>query len=375
MASQPLSRRQFAQTLATTAAAALAAPGLIAEAAGAILPEGMPASTIQLNANENPYGPCVSALSAITHSESVACRYPVASNERMIQAIARMQGVKPENVVLGCGSTQVLVACDFAFLQLDKNVVVAEPTFEAVLQYNAVRHARVVKVPLTSDFRHDLPKMAAACNDKTGMVYVCNPNNPTGTVVTKDELADFMGRVPRSAVVVVDEAYYDFVENPRYATVIPWIDRHPNLVVTRTFSKVYGMAGMRLGYAVGPAPLISALNERISFSAANNAVLAAGLASLADPGLVPQVRNKLNGTREWLVSELKKDGRRYIPSEANFMMIDLGRDVVPVEKAFRDRGILVGRKFPSMGNWLRISIGKPEEMEAFVTALREIVPA
>lgn len=375
MQSQNLSRRQFAQTLATTAAAALAVPGLVAEAAGAILPEGMPASTIQLNANENPYGPCPTAISAITGSEAVACRYPVATNERMIQAIARHHNVKPENVVLGCGSTQILDACDFAFLHPDRTLVVAEPTFEVVIQYNTNIRAKAIKVPLTSDFRHDLPKMAAACNTMTGMVYVCNPNNPTGTIVTKDELEDFMGRVPRSTVVLVDEAYFHFVENPHYTTVTGWTDRHPNLVVTRTFSKVYGMAGMRLGYAVGQPQLISALNKRISFASANNAVLAAGIASLDDGELVPKMRKKLNGTRDWLVGELKKDGRRYIPSEANFMMIHLGRDVVPVEKAFLERGILVGRKFPAMPEWLRITIGKPDEMQAFVKALREIVPA
>jgi histidinol-phosphate aminotransferase len=375
MAPESLSRRQFAQTLATTAAAALVAPGLVAESAAAILPPGMPDSTIQLNANENPYGPSPAALSAITGSESVACRYPVGANLRTIDAIARHHSVQPKNVVLGCGSTQILDACDFAFLRPDRNLVAAEPTFEAVLTYSPNLHARVVKVPQTADFRHDLPKMAAACNASTGMVYVCNPNNPTGTIVYKDDLQAFLDRVPRSTVVLVDEAYFHFVENPRYTSVIGWIVKYPNLVVTRTFSKVYGMAGMRLGYAIGQPDNISALNERISFSSANNAVLAAGMASLADTELVPRMRKKLNDTRRWLEAELKKDGRRYIPSETNFMMIHLGRDVVPVEKAFRKRGILVGRKFPSMDNWLRISIGKPNEMQAFVTALREIVPA
>jgi histidinol-phosphate aminotransferase len=376
MGTEEFSRRQFAQTLAAATAAALVLPRLATtSAAAAILPDGMPASTIQLNANENPYGPCPAALTAITGSEGIACRYPAAAHERMLEAIARLHGVQPENVALGCGSTQILDLCDFAYLAPDRKLVVAEPTFEAVLSYSRNLHARAVKVPLTADFRHDLGKMAAACDASTGMVYVCNPNNPTGTIVYKDEIESFLARVPRSTVVLVDEAYVHFVEDPRYASVAGWTGKYPNLLVTRTFSKVYGMAGMRLGYAVGRKELVAPLRERISFASANSAVLAAGLASLKDPDVVPRNRRRLNDTRRRLVKELEKDGRRVIPSEANFMMIYLGRDVGPVVEAFRKRGILVGRKFPSMGEWLRISIGKPAEMDAFAAALRQIVPA
>jgi histidinol-phosphate aminotransferase len=375
MGAQEFSRRKFTQTLAATAAAALVAPRLTTGAAGAMLPEGMPESTIQLNANENPYGPSPAALTAIKNSEPVACRYPDGAQKAMIEAVARLHGIEPENVALGCGSTQILDLCDFAFLAPDRKVVVAEPTFEAVLSYSRNLHARAVKVPLTSDFRHDLGKMAAACDATTGMVYICNPNNPTGTIVYKNELEGFLPRVPQSTVVLVDEAYFHFVEDRRYASVAGWIGRYPNLLVTRTFSKVYGMAGMRLGYAVGQKSLITPLRERISFASANSAVLAAGLASLKDPDVVPRNRRLLNDTRRRLVREMEKDGRRVIPSEANFVMIHLGRDVGPVVEEFRKRGILVGRKFPSMAEWLRISIGKPAEMDAFVAALREIVPA
>jgi histidinol-phosphate aminotransferase len=370
-----ISRRKFTQVLAGTAAAAALPRLMAAPASAAILPDGLPASTIQVNANENPYGPCAAARAAITHSEGVACRYPVGARERMVEAIAHLHGVKPDHVVLGCGSTQILDLCDFAFLRPDRTLVVAEPTFEAVLSYRRNLHSRAVKVPLTADFRHDLDKMASACSDSTGMVYVCNPNNPTGTIVYEKELRSFLGHVPRNTVVLVDEAYVHFVEDSRYSSVDGWIGEYPNLLMTRTFSKVYGMAGMRLGYAVAQPPLIARLRELVSFASANSAVLAAGMASLKDPDVVPRNRRRLNDTKRWLVAEMKKDGRRVIPSEANFMMIHLGRDVTPVGEAFRKRGILVGRKFPPMEKWLRVSIGKPEEMKAFVAALREIVPA
>ena len=305
----------------------------------------------------------------------MAARYPDAAEERLTQAIARLHRVTADRVVLGCGSGEVLQMADMAFLGPGKKVVVAEPTFEAVLGYARVTKAEPVKVPLTADFRHDLPRMAAACDAGTGLVYVCNPNNPTGTIVAKDELAFFLDRVPRTVSILVDEAYHHFVDDPRYASAFEWIDRAPNLVVVRTFSKVYGMAGMRLGYAVSSRENAEALRAHAAWSNANAAVLAAALASLAEPEHVPRQRSINRGTRDWLCRELEQDGRRYIPSHANFLMIDVGGDVQPLIDSFRERRILVGRKFPSLPNWLRVSMGTKPEMQAFVDALRAIAPA
>ena len=263
---------------------------------------------------------------------------------------------------------------DMAFSGPGRRVVAAEPTFEAVLMFAKVLHADGVKVPLTADFRHDLPRMAEACDASTGLVYVCNPNNPTGTLVSGDEMAAFAARVPSSATILVDEAYHHFVEDPRYRSSCELIAAHPNVVVARTFSKIYGMAGLRLGYAVGAAPKIKAMEPFASWSNTNSAVLAAALECLADPDLVPRQRKALNDTRRWLVAELAKQGRRTMPSETNFVMIDVGGDVTPVIEAFRSKRILVGRKFPSLPNWLRVSVGTRPQTEAFVSALGEIVP-
>jgi histidinol-phosphate aminotransferase len=217
--------------------------------------------------------------------------------------------------------------------------------------------------------------MAAACDEHTGLVYVCNPNNPTGTIVSGDELEAFLTRVPPTTTVLVDEAYHPFVEDRRYRTAIDMLPRHPNLAVARTFSKIYGLAGLRLGYAVASPALTARLNSFASWDNVNAAVLSAAIANLGESGLVAERRQALNDTRRWLCAELERDGRRYIPSHANFVMIDVRGDVAPVIRAFRDRNVEVGRKFPSMPNWLRISIGKPEEMKAFVAGLRTIVPA
>ncbi len=372
------SRRNFSRVIGQSLALAFAAPAL--RAAHGVNPTPYAtapaqAAKILLNFNENPYGPTPKALEALSTCGHAAARYPDSAYEEVRDALAAMHGVKRENIVLGCGSTEILRAADMAFLAPGQSVVAAEPTFEAVLNVARVARAVPVKVPLTADHRHDLPAMAAACTSKTGLVYVCNPNNPTGTIVTRDELADFVPRVPSTALILVDEAYFHFAENAQYASVIDWIGNHPNLLVARTFSKIYGMAGMRLGYAVGSKETIAAMQPQILRDNGNAAVLAAALASLADKDYVATSRARMNATRRWLADELKHDGRSFIPSEANFLMIDMGTDVQPIIENFAARNILVGRRFPSMNNFLRVTIGTQPEMEAFVDSLREIAPA
>jgi len=292
----------------------------------------------------------------------------------VIAALAQKFNVKSENIILGCGSTEILRAVDDAFLDPSRNVVAADPTFEAVLTYARVLHANALKIPLTPDHRHDLPKMAAACTSKTGVVYVCNPNNPTGTISTREEVAAFVQAVPPTTLIVVDEAYYDFADDPRYASAIEFIPAHPNVIVARTFSKIYGLAGMRLGYAVGAKESIARLAAQLLQDNGNAAVLQAALVSLADDEHVASCRAQLNGTRQWLCAELTKDSRPFIPSQANFVMLDMGTDVKPIIEQFRARNVLVGRRFAAMPNFLRVTIGTQPETESFVAALREIAP-
>jgi histidinol-phosphate aminotransferase len=217
--------------------------------------------------------------------------------------------------------------------------------------------------------------MADACTSKTGLVYICNPNNPTGTIVTRDAMADFVSRVPRTTLILVDEAYFDFADDPRYSSVMDWIPEHPNLVVARTFSKIHGMAGMRLGYAVGARETISVMRPLLNQDNTNAAVLAAAIASLSDKDYIAGCRDKFIATRKWVTGELAKDGHPVTDSQANFVMIDMRAPVTPIIQQFRDRKILIGRLFPSMNTWIRVSIGKQQEMESFVAALREIAPA
>jgi len=384
MIGMKVSRRDFARAVGATLGASLVAPDLARAGSPAPappaappakeIPGAPPAAAVRLDSNENPYGPSPQALEAMRRSQSVAARYPDALETRVIETIASQHGVSPEQVILGCGSGEVLRIADLAFLGPGRTVVAAEPTFEAVLHHARVLRAEPTKVPLTADHRHDLPRMAAACDERTGLVYLCNPNNPTGTIVTGDELQAFFERAPKTATLLVDEAYHHFVEDARYKSAGEWIGKVPNLLLVRTFSKIYGLAGMRLGYGIGSRETIAAMQPHQIWSNANASVLEAALASLEDKGLLPRYRQAMNGTRRWLCAELEKDGRSFIPSEANFVMIDVGGDVAPVIASLKARGVLVGRKFPSLPSWLRVSIGTPEEMQRFLAGLRVVVP-
>lgn len=370
------SRRDFSRLFAQSLAAAIAAPSLPRlNLLDATKRKPMPAGAIRLNFNENPYGPSPKARAALADCASIANRYPDAAYREVINALAQKFNVKSENIILGCGSTEILRVADDAFLDPSRNVVAAAPTFEAVLEYARVLNSNAVQIPLTPDHRHDLPKMAAACTSKTGVAYVCNPNNPTGTIVTRDEFAAFVQAVPPTTLIVVDEAYFDFVDDPRYASAIEFIPAHPNVIVARTFSKIYGMAGMRLGYAIGAKEPIARLAAQLLQDNGNAAVLQAALASLADSDHVATCRAQLNATRQWLCAELTKDSRPFIPSQANFVMLGMGTDVKPIIEQFRARNIFVGRQFPAMPDFLRVTIGTQPEIESFLAALREISPA
>jgi len=374
MTTARLSRRDFSRAIGQTLAMALAAPHL-RSVSQAYKHKPAPPGSIRLNSNENPYGPSPKALEALAACGGIAARYPDENYAATVDAIAQMHGVTAENVILGCGSTEILRVADMAFLGAGHNVVAAEPTFEAVLTYARVTRAEPVKVPLTPDHRHDLPRMAAACTSKTGLVYVCNPNNPTATIVTRDEIAEFIPRVSPATLILIDEAYHHFADDARYASALDWAVKSPNVLVARTFSKVYGMAGMRLGYAVGAKEAVARMAPYLTQDNVNAAVLPAALASLRDADYVASCRRRLNSTRRWLADQLTSDAWHVVPSQANFVMIDLQRDVQPLIEQFRKRKILVGRKFPSLGSFLRVTIGTQQEMETFVAAFRDIAGA
>ncbi|MFQ5817005.1 MAG: histidinol-phosphate transaminase [Terriglobia bacterium] len=335
-----------------------------------------PADLILLNSNENPYGPSPAALEAMVAAHEVACRYPDYWAYELQERLAAFHGVSQEMVEVTCGSTEVLKVAAQAFAGPGRRLVLADPTFEAIAHYAETAGGEVIKVPLDAHYRHDLDAMAAAARAQPGLLYLCNPNNPTGTVVSHQAVAQLLAQVPAETVVLVDEAYHHYVESPDYASALDSVlAGHPGVIVSRTFSKIYGMAGLRLGYALAHEELIEKMRPHQVLESWNVMACVAALASLEDTELVPRGRARNKQARDYVRGEMKRRGYSTLPSETNFMMIDLGQEVTPVIEAFREQGIAVGRLFPSLPQHLRLSIGKPEEMEKFVEAFDQILPA
>jgi histidinol-phosphate aminotransferase len=374
MNTNTISRRKFAQLLGIGAATVAVRPPLSfakpTQSVTTPLTEG--GNIVRLSANENPYGPSPKALEAITNSFGLACRYPDEHNNVLIDRLATLNGVNHDQILLGDGSSEILKLCAETFTGKEQgNLVAGDPTFEAILEQAKANGSEVVKVPLTATFAHDLPKMLSAA--KQGLIYVCNPNNPTASITPKEELREFITKTPGETTILVDEAYFHYADSPDYESVIPLVKDHPNLVVARTFSKVYGMAGLRCGYCVAQPDTIKQMRPHQMWDSVNCMALAAATASLDDPDQVTNGQRLNSQAKQFTTSELDKMGYKTIPSQANFIMFDCKKPVVPLIKAMKERNVHVGRLFPALPNHMRLTIGKKSEMESFLAAFREVV--
>jgi histidinol-phosphate aminotransferase len=334
------------------------------------MPSG--ANVVRLSSNENPYGPSAAALKAMTDGFGLAWRYPDEYGDMLGDELARLNNVTFDQVLLGDGSGEILKLAAAAFTNKDKKIVVANPTFEAIGRHASVANAEVVKIDLTPDYSHDLKKILAAA-DGAGLIYICNPNNPTASITPKHELSEFLAKVSPATIVLVDEAYHHYVESNDYESVIPLVKQYPNLMVARTFSKIYGMAGLRCGYCVTQRANIERMRTHQVFDSVNIMALVAALASLKDTDHVTRGRKLNTEVKKSVCAELDTLGYRYIPSHANFMMIDLRRDVRSVLGALRNRGVEVGRLFPALPNFMRVTIGTDVQMKAFLAAFKEVM--
>ncbi|PYJ91807.1 MAG: aminotransferase [Verrucomicrobia bacterium] len=373
MNTMSVSRRKFAQLLGAGAAATLVRPRL--SFAKPTQPNATSSTAggtvVRLSANENPYGPSPKGLQAITDSFGIACRYPDEHNNVLIEKLAKLNGINHDQILLGDGSGEILKLCAETFTGQQRGpLIAADPTFEAILKNAAANGAKVVKVPLTNSFAHDLPKMLTAA--RGSLIYVCNPNNPTASITPKDELRDFIAKTPRETMILVDEAYFHYADSPDYESVIALTKDHPNLIVSRTFSKIYGMAGLRCGYCVAQKETIDRMRPYQMWDSVNIMALAAASASLDDPDQVPNGQRLNSEAKMFVTSELARAGYKTIPSQANFIMIDCRRPVVPLIKAMKEQNVHVGRLFPALPNHMRVTIGKKTEMETFVSAFKQV---
>jgi histidinol-phosphate aminotransferase len=385
----PVSRRGFLRLVGADAGplsgAFLSARGLEAHLAEAqaqgqrarpVLPPGV--DEIRISSNENPLGPGRAALDAILGKFPEAGRYPFNSTPAdadLVAAIAAKYKVKPENVVMGAGSQEILKSAMRAFVSETKSLVTALPTFE-----NCTGYAKRYKLPITevkvdSQMRLDVePMIAAAIKDKAGLVFFNNPNNPTATVHGAKTVADLVERIRKGSpdtVILIDEAYHDYVTDPSYETAIPLALSTPNVFVARTFSKAYGMAGMRIGYAIGMADTVKPLAKLKMPYNVSVFGTAAAIASLNDPQHIEDERKRNTEVRAFTVQALQDMGAKPADSQGNFVFVDIGRPAKDFRDACAKSGVMVGRDFPPFEKThCRISIGTMDEMKKAVDVFR-----
>ena len=334
-------------------------------------------SYAKLASNENPYGPPESVMQAMTQAFKYANRYGYPDGG-IVDELAKHHGVKPENILLGAGSGEILDVVGTTFLEgNNKKVVGVEPSYSQVYQHATSVKAAAITVPLLEDYRQDIPGLVKATKlhyRDVGFVYLCNPNNPTGRIVTKKEVKQLLDAIPEDMPVLIDEAYHHFVDDKDYATSVPYVLEGRPVIIARTFSKIAALAGMRLGYAVASKEFIQRMRP-YTIGSVNAIVKWGGVAALKDTESQAKVKRITMDLRKKATSELEGLGYKTIPSETNFFMVHLRRPVVPVIEEFRKKGVMVGRPFPPMNEHLRVSIGNPDEMSRFSTAFKEIVVA
>ncbi|CAI3799202.1 Putative phenylalanine aminotransferase [Pseudomonas sp. MM221] len=323
---------------------------------------------VRINYNESPWGPSPAAREAMREGIGLCGRYPYDAQYRLIDAFAAEHGLAQGQVQVFCGSKLALQHAVMAFTG-QRSLVVPEPSYEAPVEAAAERGAQVHSIALNAHHAHDIDAMLAA--DRTpGLIYLCNPNNPTGTVTPRKDIERLLTRKPAGSVVLVDEAYIHFSDAQ---SCIGLVREHPELLVLQTFSKLYGMAGARLGLAVGQAPLLKKLEVYDGQNVAPAPTLLAGLASLQDRQLVPQRKADNARLRDQTIAWLAERGWRCTASQTNCFMVDMRNPGQPVVDRLAEEGVLVGRIWPSWPNWVRVSVGDERDMQRFREAFAKVV--
>lgn len=383
----PVNRRSFLSALGVAGAGSLAAPSA-AHALGWIAARGreggrpLPSLTgraegdlILLNSNENPYGPASNAIDAVMHMFGQAARYPDTPEDELRAAIAAHHKISVDSVILGCGSTEILAFITQALTSPTRRLMTVAPTFETPRDVAQRNGTPIQEIQVDGSLRIDLQAMYELCRG-AGLLFICNPNNPTGTLHGIGDLLHFVSQVnarsPESTILI-DEAYFEYVDDPQYGTAIPEAVNNPRLLVSRTFSKVYGMAGIRAGYAVGHPETIRRLQPWRVPSGISAFAGAAGIASLELPDHVERQRTLNTQVRTFSMNAIKELGFAVVPSQTNFFLADIRRDPMEFRKAMRERGVAVGRAFPPLKTHTRLSIGTMEEMQKALAIAAEVL--
>jgi histidinol-phosphate aminotransferase len=362
-----ISRRSFFQNLGIGAVvgAVTQIPGLNSSVAVASGTEIRPGNPILLNNNENAYGPSEKVQKAISTALKKANRYPEAEYDRLIDRIATLHRVKPEQVILGCGSTEILRAVACAFLGAGTPFVQAAPTYEAIEAYARAAGASIASVPLDRDFAHDLEAMLAH-SAPGSLVYICNPNNPTASITPRKDLEAFVAKLPKNSYVLIDEAYHHYAGRSAYQSFLDDPVQDDRLIVTRTFSAAYGLAGLRIGYGIAHPATVKKMRAHLTVGGVNEIAVNAAMAAIEDDaGLQMAVRRNLDDRQEFFNQAIARM-LRPVASHANFVFMNVHQGAEVTIRQFKEGNILIGPSYPSpLENYVRVSLGSRAEMQAF----------
>lgn len=328
---------------------------------------------VKLASNENPLGMSKSVIRALEKEFSEGCRYPDANGHYLKSALSERLGVGTAQITLGNGSNDVLEMIAKVYLQPEHEVIFAEHAFCVYPIVSQAIGATLIEVP-AKDWGNDLEAMLAAISDKTRMIFIANPNNPTGTWLGEAPLKSFMKAVPKNIIVVIDEAYTEYVTDGSIPNTVEWLSEFENLVVTRTFSKAYGLASLRLGYALSSELICGLLNRLRQPFNVNSFALAAGIASLNDIEYLNRAIAVNKSGMQQIVESCKKFELSYIPSAGNFLTIDMGQPAMPIYEKLLHKGVIVRPVSNyNMPNHLRVSIGLEAENQKYVGALESVI--
>ena len=369
------SRRKFL-TYAASSSAVLAMPifsegSMAAAAAAKVAPQATSDSSqpVYINANENPLGPSAKAREAMVEMAPHGGRYDLELTQQLCKIFSQREDLPLDHVRAFAGSSAPLQYSVLAFTSPGRSFVTADPSYEAGMRASRVSRARIVKVPLTEGYAHDIPAMLRAAPD-AGLFYVCNPNNPSGTMTPREQIEYLLAHKPAGSLVMVDEAYYHFTD---MHSCLDLAKSGQDIIVLRTFSKVYGMAGLRCGFAVARPEILAKLYGLQGWNPLSTPGVAAAIASLSEDSLVAERRQINTDVRSNAFRWLQQQNYSYIPSRTNFFMLDTKRDGKTVIAAMATRGVYIGRTWPIWPTRVRITVGTQPEMDRFQQAYRQVI--
>jgi histidinol-phosphate aminotransferase len=368
-----LNRRQWLKTSALAVAGLMVGPGL--ESASFHQKIQRNADLILLNNNESPFGISRNAWEAITGSIDSSSRYPHRDYSRLIDLIAEQENISLDHIILGAGSTEVMVTL-IHYAKTRGEILVGDPTYFDFIYYADQADCPLAKTGLNGNFEHDLERMEKQVSTKTGLVYICNPLNPTGTITPKDKLRPFCEQVSKQALVVVDEAYHEYadMEDGAYSSMIDLVKQGKNVIITRTFSKIFGLAGLRIGYGIAHPEIIAKLDKLSrNFAPVSWLSLQAAIASYRDRDFIQMIKEKNKQMRQYLCQELKKMGFMHIPSQTNFVLFQIDQDSRQLAKKLEESKILVRPFGFHNKQWIRVSCGTKKEIQVFLASLAKLV--